>query len=286
VASKTKVLNLSILMALASLSLVVYKNTTSTFGWRQILGPGGVQPPSLLLSILVVFLFLLAIKYQQWNGHKFLIMLSAVGLGASVAIYSALTFLLTGSIQYYAIKQGLVFLGVASIFIIATVTRIQHQRIFHSFGNKSIGFMCSLWVIIFIFAFLNPKIYTGAFMGNVIQTTREVTTRDSWDEQIVDAKLILSLLNSKNVDTNSCQFVHLAGEEGDLNSRWLNALQPSNPMTQDCFMAFWNSTNLTLAEIYKTKLSTDTRYTIYVDNNFTGKSLGANPINVSLVYRQ
>jgi hypothetical protein len=281
--SRIKVSNASALIFLATISLIVYKNTTSTFGWRQMLGPGGVQPPNLFLSILIVFLFFYVIIYQQRRGQEFLVALSLIGLGVSVVVYSALTFFLTGSIQYYAVKQGLVFLGVACVYIIARVTQIQNFSILRMSTNRSISYLILLWSLIFVTAFLNPKVYTSAFMGNIIQTTREVTTKNSWNEQIVDVNLIKSLLNYNKFDKNSCQIIHLAGEEGDLNSRWLNALQQNNPMTQDCFMAFWNSTNLSLKEIYESKISSNTSYTIFVNNESINEDSVPSPGNVYLV---
>ncbi len=280
--SRIKVLNAFSLIFFATISLLVYKNTTSTFGWRQMLGPGGVQPPNILLSILIVFLFLCLLIYQQRRGGEILMALSLIGLGMSVAVYSALTFLLTGSIQYYAVKQGLVFLGIASVYIIAIATNIQNFSFLRMPTGRSISFSTLLWSLIFLTAFLNPKVYTGAFMGNLIQTTREVTTNDSWNEQIVDVNLIKSLLNSKRIGDNSCQIVHLPGEEGDLNSRWLNAVQPNNPITQDCFMAFWNSTNLSLKEIYESKISPNTIYSIYVNKESINEDSVRSPANVYL----
>jgi hypothetical protein len=135
----------------------------------------------------------------------------------------------------------------------------------------------------FVIGLQSPRIYTGAFMGNVLQTSKAALTQNTWQTEIVDSRQITDVLKLDSGGKNTCLILHLNNREGDLNSRWLNALRESNSITQDCFMAFWNSTNMTLNEMYSQKISGNLDYYIFVDEVGSSTDSKAIPSNVKII---
>jgi hypothetical protein len=164
-----------------------------------------------------------------------------VGVVLSALALISVTFFMTGSIQYYAIKQTLVMLGFLVIYCainIYEINKILFQRLSIYFG-----------ILFFIFALNHPREYTGAFMGSLRNTAQSTLLTNNWSGEFVDANLILRILNRPEIEEASCLVMHIQDEEGDLNSRWLNALNSRSPITEKCFSIFWNSTSLTKDEI-------------------------------------
>lgn len=262
---------------------LVYSNTTKTFGWRQMLGPGGVQPPNLVISLVVSIFCLFLLVGIARVRESYLTMLTLFSLGLSVVIYSGITFFLTGSIQYYAIKQAIIFLGLESIFVVAIWLYSQRNRTSSLFNKDLTQSLAIFWLAMFVIGLQSPQIYTGAFMGNVLQTSKAALTQNTWQTEIVDSRQITDVLKLDSGGKNTCLILHLKNREGDLNSRWLNALRESNSITQDCFMAFWNSTNMTLNDMYSQKISGNLDYYIFVDEVGSSTDSKAIPANVKVV---
>ena len=272
------------LIAIATVAAyLVYSHTTKTFGWRQMLGSGGVQPPNIYISIAISVFCLYSLFRIPRVRKSYLTAITLFTLGLSVVIYSGITYFLTGSIQYYAIKQGILFLGLESIFVVAFLLYLQSKSAPSSLNRNLIKFLCIFWLIMFAFGFQNPRTYTGAFMGNVLQTPKAAFGQNSWQTEIVDSRQIIDVLRLDPGEKNTCLILHLSKREGDLNSRWLNALRGSNSITQDCFMAFWNSTKMTLNEIYSQKIVGKYKYYVFIDPEKNATNSGALPSNVELI---
>ena len=280
---RVKAVSLFLVAVITIAAYFVYSNTTKTFGWRQMLGPGGVQPPNIYISIAVsVFCLYLLFRIPRVR-ESYLMAITLFSLGLSVVIYSGITYFLTGSIQYYAIKQGIIFLGLESIFVVAFWLSLQSKSAPSSFNRNLMHSLGTFWLVMFAFGLQTPQTYTGAFMGNVLQTSKAALGQDTWQTEIVDSRQIIDVLRSDPGGKNTCLILHLSKREGDLNSRWLNALRGSNSITQDCFMAFWNSTNMTLNEIYRQKIVMELKYYIFVDEDAKATNSEPMPPNVELI---
>jgi hypothetical protein len=241
------------------LALWFNSQSTSKFGWRQILAGGGIQPPNAYQSILVtsvlIFTILFLPKVSALRVHLFLLYSS----WCSFLLMAGLTIGFTGTIQYYAIKQFYVVLFLSSIFAAAHCSAqgmTVRPRIVSSY----------ILILILSFSIWGSRVFVQGFMGTLPRSIIALSNTSNWADNPVDAIKLLKVVRSVNAkDTSGCILFRLPGHNSDLNSRWINALGFRQVVSEDCFVAFWNSEKLKNSDLIKKLGSMSGQYTIYLD---------------------
>jgi hypothetical protein len=258
-----------ILTASTALALVGYFFqfiTSSNFGWRLILEPGGVIKPNLYVAffLFLSIVFILALRRKSIIDN---LVIQLVLSGAfSVAVLSAITIIFTGSIQYYAAKQLHVWLVLAALCVAAALTSL-----------KGVAIKVSSLKVTFIFLLILPLMTStsirSGWMGNMIGVISSTVDKSNWEFQIVKVANIRSGLEVVNTGENvstECLILRSEGSESDLNSRWINALNIEPSITNNCFAAFWNSTTLSREEFELRLKDLEGNFLVLTDVN--GKS--------------
>jgi hypothetical protein len=228
-------------LVLGGISYFEFTSTSGSFGWRQILAPGGVQRPNLLIAIFITALFIVtSIKYRS----DFSIWLLTISGALSVAFLSSITFIYTGSIQYYAVKQLYVWLPLAFLFITTQIWKFK-------FASKNVtesnlaGFI-ALFLVFFSFWTNSPS---NGFMGTPVSAVRNLASQSTWYQSVVYGPNFLNDYPSSNSSPPKCVIFRVNPSESDLNSRWANALTNPLSMSSKCFDGYWNSSPLTTVQV-------------------------------------
>ena len=221
-------------------ALAYYLDTSSNLGWRQVYAGGGIQPPNLLASFLMLFTSgLMFFRIAAHIKTNTVIQTFASGT-VSVALLSAITILYTGSIQYYAVKQFYVWIYLAVIFV-GMGYLIKNEK--SDFLKRSIFLLAASAICL---SFFNSKTFTGGFMGSPRNALYETFREEAWDKQVVDARFLFRIASNLGETEGYCYILANAAGESDLNSRWINALDRDGLVTSKCFGVYWNSGLLTL----------------------------------------
>jgi hypothetical protein len=233
--------SLAISIAVGVIILVIIlwiaQKTTSTYGWRQILAPGGIRQPSVLQAAAVISGCLVALVLQRKKIVKNLLLLVTVSGLISVGILISLTVLYTGSIQYYALKQAYVSLAISSIVLCKYLLHIKivaRLRVISILGIS----------LILILPNIVPRALNSGFMGALAGVASHTLRQGNWNTEVVDANRIFdSLVAESQVFRNEspCLIFRVTPFDSDLNSRWLNSLSPKPNISNSCFAGFWNS---------------------------------------------
>jgi hypothetical protein len=256
-------LMLSLSSAFTVLGYFFQSITSSNFGWRHILLPGGVIPPNRLVVLILVTatVFIIAIRWRSvFTIPAFQLTVSGA---LSVLFLSTITMVLTGSIQYFAVKQLHVWLvfGVISLSVALISLEVSQSK-----GN--------LLRVSLIFLLVIPLVTStsvrSAWMGNVIGVVNATVDKSKWDSQIVNVESIETGLNATNSLKNvseKCLILRTKGLDSDLNSRWINALNVKPSISDNCFTAFWNSANLTRNELELRLIGLEGYFLILTDSD-------------------
>lgn len=234
---------ISIIIGLFILLIILYiqQRTTATYGWRQILAPGGARQPSIVQVAVVFSGYLVVIVLQRKKLVKDLLLLVSVSGLISVGVLISLTVLYTGSIQYYAVKQVYVALAIISIVLCKYLL------------HKKIVIGCRAVLILFTSLVLAlpqivPRALNSSFMGAVTGVAIHTLRQGNWSTEVVDANRISATLTAKSHEArndSACLIFRIIPFDSDLNSRWLNSLTWRPNISNDCFAGFWNSSALT-----------------------------------------
>lgn len=235
----------SISSALALLGYFFQVITSSNFGWRVILSPGGVIKPNVYVALLLFLSIVIALGLR-WRSTLGNVAIQLTFSGAiSVILLSLITIISTGSVQYYAVKQLHVWLvlgGVCLAIVILTLKIIP----------KMSNLLRVSFVTLLILPLLTPTSMSSAWMGNLVGVVLATLDESKWDSQIVNVRSIEAGLKAtsslRNVSVE-CLIIRTKDLESDLNSRWINSLNTSPTITNNCFAAFWNSAPLTDKEL-------------------------------------
>ena len=230
---------------LASIGYFFQVVTSSNFGWRQILSPGGAIKPNIFVALflLLSIVFTVATK-RKWILNNIPIQLVLSG-AFSVGLLSTITIIFTGSVQYYAVKQLHVWLVLAALCVATLLTSLKRVAV----GVNSLKIV---FIILLIAPLVTSTALRSGWMGNMFGVISLSVDKSRWDSQIVKVGKIRSGLETVNSEKNSsveCLILRAKDSESDLNSRWINALNVEPSITSRCFAAFWNSTPLTRDEL-------------------------------------
>jgi hypothetical protein len=238
---KNFLIGLVIPFLLGSFSFFEFNSTSGSFGWRQILAPGGVHKPNLLLAMTIAALFILiSIKYRS----EFSLWLVTLSGALSVGIFSIVTFVNTGDIQYYAWKQLYVWLPLAILFVVTQMFEIK----FFTKVRLSVQLTATFICFILFLAVWNNSTSSG-FMGTPISAIKNLTNQVAWDQSIVYGNNFLDDYSSSKLVGSGCIISRINPSESDLNSRWANALSNPLRMSSKCFDGYWNSSQLTTLQL-------------------------------------
>lgn len=218
--------------------------TSSKLGWRQIYAGGGVQPPNLFSSIFLLVISVLSF-FVVVQSHRESLLLQTYASGfLGLVVLSLVTIYFTGSIQYYAIKHFYTFAFICVLLICIAHMRVQQKGISLPDFGVLVAICLSLAVTV-----TTPKIYTGGFMGIPIPAIKEVSQISLWENQVVDAEVLIDIADDPDTKTFDCVILVSRNKESDLNSRWINAMMGKGLVTETCFSGYWNSNSLNMVEL-------------------------------------
>jgi hypothetical protein len=254
---------LSLSCALALLGYFFQVVTSSNFGWRLILSPGGVIKPNVYVALLLFLTVAIALTLR-WRSTLSSLIIQLVLSGAfSVILLSSTTIIFTGSVQYYAVKQLHVWLVLAAVGAAITLVTIKSN-------HKMSNLLRASFFLLLIVPLITPTSFRSPWMGNMIGVLSATLDKSQWDSQIVnvaDIRSGLETVNSLEKISAECLILRTKGLESDLNSRWINALNVEPSITENCFSAFWNSAPLTDQELESRLSDLDSDFLILTDGN-------------------
>lgn len=233
----------AILAILSTITAAIFLNTTASFGWRQLLIPGGVNVPDPFIAsfICIATFFVLVINFP--DIFKNYLSLAVISGGLSVLAIVLLGVLNGVGVSYYALKQYYIWAPVALIYTLGLVCRSKVNKF-----SKFLAYTyCSIFSLLcFISAF--PNTDQSPWMGRLPVVIQNTLDSGKWQAQVVDSNKVMSGEVDK-FDERFCILNRLNPYETDLNSRWSNALFASNFISEDCFSIYWNSTADTFTTI-------------------------------------
>jgi hypothetical protein len=229
---------------LAALTLVSFTETSGTFGWRQILAPGGVHQPNLYLAGGITLLFLVCLVSNLSQKRIDLLWLTILSGGVSVGLLAVLTLINTGSIQYYAVKQLYVWLPLAAVLIYREFLSNPYSK-----GKILSRVSATTLSLIAVLGFFNGSQGGNGWMGTLPSAGINVFNQETWPVAIIDADLQIQSAIALHNSKDACRIFRLNPNESDLNSRWANALTNPMRMSSECFGGYWNSSSLTAYEV-------------------------------------
>ena len=251
-------------ISLATIGYRIQEVTSSNFGWRQILSPGGSIKPSVFVVVVLIITLFLALLLKGRSLISIPILQGVFSGALSVGLLSVVTIFYTGTIQYYAIKQIHVWI-IFAILGVAIILSLLHE---YSSRLDSIK-------ILFVFSLIVPLMSAtsigAGWMGNILGVTSTTLNESKWNSQIVNVSDVRSGLDAaltRNLVKADCLILRTEGLESDLNSRWINAMNIAPSITNDCFAAFWNSASLSKEELEARILGLKGNFLILTDLNY------------------
>jgi len=239
----------AILLGLFTLFLV--KDTAGSFGISQLIAAGGVQPLTLRYWLITLFVALLVLYFAFTRGKVFLCIALVSSASAPFIFLVGLTVVKTGTVGYYAIKQGYIWSYLVSLSALLFYQLEQTQRV-TNFGKKK---PTPSKVLIFVLLVgslqgaTTPKVFNGAFMGTLKNVVFASAGPESmWSTMGLDARQLIYAAKSGKRISNDCLLYKSNLSFSDLGSRWLNVLASKN-VTEACFAVYWNSDTLNDTEI-------------------------------------
>ena len=265
-------------LVLGGISYFEFRSTSGSFGWRQILAPGGVHRPSLLLAIFITLVFIL-ISFKCRSD--FLIWLLIVSGFLSTALLSAITIIYTGSVQYYAVKQLYVWLPLTGIFI---MSQIWKTKFFSK--NRRREPVAAVIGFFLVSSLLWSSSSSSGWMGTPISAVRNLANQSLWNQSIIFSRNFPKEYTNENSAPPKCIILRINPSESDLNSRWANALTNPLSMSSKCFDGYWNSSPLSTVDLINRLRDLQENYLLVLPLNdkesFAGLSL---PDNVAIRFK-
>lgn len=261
-------------LILGGISYFEFRSTSGSFGWRQILAPGGVHRPSLLLAISITLVFIL-ISFKCRSD--FLIWLLIVSGFLSTALLSAITIIYTGSVQYYAVKQLYVWLPLVGIFIMSQIWKTKFFS--KNNGGEPVAAVIGFFLVS---SLLWSSSSSSGWMGTPISAVRNLANQSLWNQSIIYSRNFPKEYTNENSAPPKCIILRINPSESDLNSRWANALTNPLSMSSKCFDGYWNSSPLSTVDLINRLRDLQENYLLVLPLNdkesFAGLSLPDNVV--------
>lgn len=238
---KVLFLGLAAPVILGGISYVEFRSTSGSFGWRQILAPGGVHRPSLFVAVSITVVFMIISFKRQSDFLIYLLILSGF---LSTALLSAVTVIYTGSVQYYAVKQLYIWLPLTGIFIASQMWKTKF--ILQNKIGVSIATILGFFLVSSTFWSASSS---SGWMGNPTSAIRNVANQSVWDQSVIYSKNFLDDYVDEDSAHPKCIILRVNPSESDLNSRWANAVTNPLRMSSKCFDGYWNSSSLSTIDL-------------------------------------
>ena len=264
------------LAGMAIITVLANFELSSKFGWRQILAGGGIQPPNIYLSGFLSMVVCAVLWMERRSILKCSLLQVLISSGMSFLVLATITITFTGSIQYYAIKQWYLCLVIISI-VIFRFAFLKNSKVFFQYvGRLMVG-------IVILVPAIYASVYTGGFMGTFPKAVMQLMNQEAWAQNPVNSNLQLSLLSgiSKNEYSN-CIIFRIKNYDSDLNSRWANSLLRTESLSENCFKGYWNSSQLSDAELLERLSNIDENFLIIGNQPVGFKTDGNLSANVEL----
>ncbi len=238
--------------ALGLITFYLVSNTNDAFGIETLKVVGGVQP---LTVAFWAIQFVLALFFLYEAAIRSCFLISALCL---ISITTPLAFLLyltlndSGSVGYYAIKQGYIWSYLVNLGIFVLL----EQKKFAAWSKKKISDTSEILVVTLIvvgslIGATNPKYFTGPGMGTLENVIRaSFGPKNEWSIMGLDATKILEVSSIASSSSEDCFVYRNDNFYSDLGSRWVNGLS-KNKVSNSCFSVYWNSDSLSQIEIGK-----------------------------------
>lgn len=248
---RADITSISLSIFLGLITFLMVSETANSFSLETLLVVGAVQPLTIEYWIAIFILFVFVLYFSSRNRKLDVSTSLIISVSVPFIFLVFLTFIETGSVGYYAIKQGYIwsyFVCIGSILVFQ-LEKLQLPKM----GNFALPNLANFMLLVLIFASLQgsiaPKVFTGAFMGTVKNVTlATVGPKTSWPDLGLDApQLIEAAKLAKSLDSE-CLLYRRNQKFTDLGSRWLNALS-TNRVTEACFAVYWNSDALSDLEV-------------------------------------
>jgi hypothetical protein len=233
--SRKSVGEILLLSPLLLATILFMQNTSGSAGWRQLLIPGGVQPP-----YLITYLLCMTIALAFIFGTRDFLKLALISSLVTTFTLIFLTRYITGSIQYYSIKQFYLLL-----VLVGFVSAYQLAKSY----SKLNGFLALTLIVMMIFPAIRPNIFQGGFMGTIPKTMSDTRIKSEWLNEPVNSELVTANLKRLTGNYYDCIVYRDIPFDPDLTSRWLNAMTNKNLISDDCFSIFGNPSSIEMDEL-------------------------------------
>lgn len=251
--SMNEILSSFFAICLGLITVFVVKDTARSFGISTLTAVGGVQPLTLEYWLINLFVLLLLLYLTLIKEKVYISALLVISASVPFVFLVGLTLLETGSVGYYAIKQGYVWSYLLSLSSVLLYEIQKSQR--PTMISRGTPTITTILVVASVFVSLQgattPKVFNGAFMGTFKNVSfASAGSESAWPKLGLDARQLLYAGSDANNAKSDCLVYRRNGSFSDLGSRWLNALSNNN-ISEACFAVYWNSESLTNVEIEK-----------------------------------
>ena len=240
-------------ICLGLITVFLVKDTTRSFGISTLTAVGGVQPLTVEYWFINLFVLLILLYLTLINEKVYISAVLVISASAPFVFLVGLTLLKTGSVGYYAIKQGYVwsYLLSLSAVLFYEIQKSQRSTIISGSTATITTILITSSVFVSLQGATTPKVFNGAFMGTFKNVAlASVGSESAWPKFGLDANQLLYAARTANNAKSDCLVYRRNGSFSDLGSRWLNGLSTNN-ISEACFAVYWNSDSLTKVEIEK-----------------------------------
>lgn len=234
---------LSILLVV--LAILITQDTAKNFGTSTLVAVGGVQPLTYTYWFIMLSLSLLTILLTVLM-REFIFLIIVISVSAPFVFLVGLTFLKTGSVGYYAIKQGYIWAYVISFTSALIYQRARWEKC--EYKSNTINLLARVMIFFLlagsVYGINASRVFNGPFMGNLRNVVvATIGPESNWSLTGLDAKqLKLASIIGQN-SHKGCLIYKPGANFSDLGSRWLNTLSLKE-VTENCFAVYWNSDSL------------------------------------------
>jgi hypothetical protein len=251
--SKNEILATFLAICLGLITVFVVKDTAHSFGISTLTAVGGVQPLTWEYWFINLFVLLMLLYLTLFKEKVYISALLVISASTPFIFLVGLSLLKTGSVGYYAIKQGYVwsYLVNLSAVLFYEIQKSQRSTIISGGTPIITKILITASVFVSIQGATTPRVFNGAFMGTFKNVAlSSVGSESAWPKFGLDANQLLDASRAANNAKSDCLVYRRNGSFSDLGSRWLNGLSTNN-ISEACFAVYWNSDSLTNVEIEK-----------------------------------
>ena len=224
-------------IAITSIIIIFGLNFFKSFGWRQILAQGGIEPLSMgfysVLSITTLLLLYFAHKLNAKINSFLIIVFIAAQL--NFIPFAFLTYYFNDEISYYAQKQGYVSTIFLSLIFLNLINSINLNSNYGSSLPKK--FISILFILFISTSSIRSSTYTFT-QSSISKQLIVFSNSKQKGTQTIYGPQILSAANKLIYSGKDCGIYRSKTFDSDLNSRWITSL--GGTVTLECFLIMQN----------------------------------------------